>query len=165
MLAKDAAWSITGFGKGLGRALAQEVQAAGDRLAATARRAADLAGPGVPGDRLICVELDVTQPDQAMVAVAAAEARFGATRIGDYDATAGTARERRRAGHGRQAGDPVRAARAIIAAAKAETPPLHLLLGADALVQIRGRLHAWREEIDRWEELSRGTDFPGQAAA
>ena len=61
---------------------------------------------------------------------------------------------------GKQPGDPVRAAEAILAVADAERPPLHLLLGSDALRRARDKLDTLIEEMDRWEEVTRGTDFP-----
>jgi NAD(P)-dependent dehydrogenase (short-subunit alcohol dehydrogenase family) len=60
---------------------------------------------------------------------------------------------------GRQIGDPARAAAAILTVADAPEPPLHLLLGSDALRRGREKLDAVIEEIDRWEDLSRSTDF------
>ena len=39
-------------------------------------------------------------------------------------------------------------------------PPLHLLLGSEALRRGREKLDAVIEEIDRWEDLTRSTDFP-----
>jgi NAD(P)-dependent dehydrogenase (short-subunit alcohol dehydrogenase family) len=68
------------------------------------------------------------------------------------------------ANDGKQIGDPDRGAQAIIAAIKADTPPLHLLLGSDALRRAREKLDAVIEEIDRWEDLTRSTDFPAAAA-
>lgn len=61
---------------------------------------------------------------------------------------------------GRQLGDPVRAAEALLALADAEKPPLHLLLGSDALRRAREKIDAVIEEIDQWEEVTRSTDFP-----
>jgi NAD(P)-dependent dehydrogenase (short-subunit alcohol dehydrogenase family) len=68
------------------------------------------------------------------------------------------------ANDGKQIGDPERGAQAIIAAVKADNPPLHLLLGSDALRRAREKLDAVIEEIDRWEDLTRSTDFPAAAA-
>ena len=68
------------------------------------------------------------------------------------------------ANDGKQIGDPERGAQAIIAAVKADHPPLHLLLGSDALRRAREKLDAVIEEIDRWEDLTRSTDFPAAAA-
>ena len=60
---------------------------------------------------------------------------------------------------GKQIGDPARAAAAILAAVDAETPPLHLLLGSDALRRAREKADAVIEEMDRWEDVTRSTDF------
>jgi NAD(P)-dependent dehydrogenase (short-subunit alcohol dehydrogenase family) len=61
---------------------------------------------------------------------------------------------------GRQMGDPARAAAAILKLVEAADPPLHLLLGSDALRRARVKLDAVIEEIDRWEDVTRSTDFP-----
>ena len=60
---------------------------------------------------------------------------------------------------GKQPGDPVRAAQVLLAVVDAEQPPLHLLLGSDALRRAREKLDALIEEMDSWEEVTRGTDF------
>jgi NAD(P)-dependent dehydrogenase (short-subunit alcohol dehydrogenase family) len=85
--------------------------------------------------------------------------RQSATRIDDYAATAGESRRRTEDGHGSQAGDPVRGARAIITAIEAEAPPVHLLIGGDALDQLRAKLDEIRAETDAWERLTCSTDF------
>jgi NAD(P)-dependent dehydrogenase (short-subunit alcohol dehydrogenase family) len=64
---------------------------------------------------------------------------------------------------GRQLGDPDRAAQALLEVVDSENPPLHLLLGSDALRRAREKLDAVIEEVDRWEELTRSTDFPSDA--
>lgn len=94
-----------------------------------------------------------------------ASIRQSATRIDDYADTADKSREGVQAGHGRQAGDPVRGARAIIAAVEAQQPPVHLLIGGDALDQLRGRLDGLRGETDAWEAVTRSTDFQAGATA
>ncbi len=55
------------------------------------------------------------------------------TVIDDYAETAGARRKQTRERSGNQAGDPVRAAEAVITAVTAKEPPLRLLLGAPAL--------------------------------
>ena len=60
---------------------------------------------------------------------------------------------------GRQLGDPDLAAKAIIALVGSEKPPLHLLLGSDALRRARTKLDQVVDEIDAWEEVTRSTDF------
>jgi len=81
-----------------------------------------------------------------------ASIKQSATRIDDYADTAGKSREGTQAGHGKQVGDPVRGARAIIRAVEAESSPVHLLIGGDALDQLRGKLDGLRRETDAWEK-------------
>jgi NAD(P)-dependent dehydrogenase (short-subunit alcohol dehydrogenase family) len=71
-------WMITGSSRGLGRALAEAVLAAGNRLVATARNPADL-GDLVAhyGDNVRAAALDVTDPHAARRAVAEAIDAFG----------------------------------------------------------------------------------------
>lgn len=64
---------------------------------------------------------------------------------------------------GRQLGDPDRAAQAILAAVRSDNPPLHLLLGTDALTRTRAKLASVIAEIDAWEPVTRGTDFTDRA--
>ena len=85
--------------------------------------------------------------------------KLSATQIDDYAATAGKSRAGTQAGHRKQAGDPARGAQAIIAAVEAERPPVHLLIGGDALDQVRNKLDEMRRETDAWEQVTRGTDF------
>jgi NAD(P)-dependent dehydrogenase (short-subunit alcohol dehydrogenase family) len=61
---------------------------------------------------------------------------------------------------GNQIGDPDRAARAILELVRSEQPPIHLLLGTDALRRAREKVDSVIEEMDRWEDVTRGTDFP-----
>ncbi len=69
-------WLITGCSRGLGRALAEAVLAAGHRLVATARDSRDLASL-TSSDRLRTVALDVTSAEAAGAAVAVATSAFG----------------------------------------------------------------------------------------
>ena len=61
---------------------------------------------------------------------------------------------------GKQVGDLERAARALLEVVDATEPLLHLLLGSDALRRGREKLDAVIDEIDRWEQVTRSTDFP-----
>jgi NAD(P)-dependent dehydrogenase (short-subunit alcohol dehydrogenase family) len=83
-----------------------------------------------------------------------------ATVIDDYASTAGERRKQTAARSGNQAGDPVRAAQAIIDAALADTPPLRLLLGRAALELARKKLDLLRKDFDKWEATTVGADFP-----
>ncbi|AOF92560.1 oxidoreductase [Sinorhizobium sp. RAC02] len=88
--------------------------------------------------------------------------RSGAT-IDDYAATSGRAVDGLLSKDGRQAGDPQRAAQAILAAVDAEEPPLDLLLGSDALQRARTRLDRFDDDVRQWEDVSRSADFPQMA--
>jgi NAD(P)-dependent dehydrogenase (short-subunit alcohol dehydrogenase family) len=71
-------WLITGSSRGLGRALAEAVLAAGHRLVATARRPEQLADLVRDyGDRIRAVALDVTDAAAAASAIRAAVDAFG----------------------------------------------------------------------------------------
>jgi NAD(P)-dependent dehydrogenase (short-subunit alcohol dehydrogenase family) len=71
-------WLISGSSRGLGRALAEAVLAAGDRLVATARDPAQLADLIERyGDQVRTFALDVTDPHAAGDAIAAAVDAFG----------------------------------------------------------------------------------------
>lgn len=82
------------------------------------------------------------------------------TRIADYDGTAGKRREQTAANSGKQAGDPVRGAEAIVAAVMADETPLRLVLGKIGLGLVRGKLEAVKKDLDEWEETTLGADFP-----
>jgi len=71
-------WFVTGAARGFGLEIAREALARGHRVVATARRPEALkdALPDA-GDRMLAVSLDVSSPDQAEQAVAAAVSRFG----------------------------------------------------------------------------------------
>lgn len=81
-------------------------------------------------------------------------------RIPDYDATAGNARRYLDTQSGKQAGDPLRAAHAMMAVVDSPNPPLRLLLGASALQRLRAKLDNWQKEIATWESTTVGADFP-----
>ncbi len=79
--------------------------------------------------------------------------------IDAYAATVGATRAYVESEDGRQAGDPAKAAAAIIAALDAGDPPLRLALGTDAVEAIRAKHDMLRAELARWEELGRATAF------
>ncbi|WOD19729.1 oxidoreductase [Paraburkholderia kirstenboschensis] len=78
--------------------------------------------------------------------------------IPDYDALFDPVRKAREEKSGKQTGDPVKAARAMLAAISAERPAAHLLLGSDALGLVRAKLSALSGEIAAWESVTLSTD-------
>ena len=81
-------------------------------------------------------------------------------RIADYATTAEKNKGDIRAYSGNQPGDPVRAAKAMIAVTESATPPLRLLLGAAALKGARLKLEELKHNFDTWAEVTVGADFP-----
>jgi NAD(P)-dependent dehydrogenase (short-subunit alcohol dehydrogenase family) len=79
--------------------------------------------------------------------------------IPDYDAVFNPSRERRQSTSGNQRGDPAKAARAILEIVASSEPPVHLLLGPDAVKAVNEKLDALRAELHAWESLSKSTDF------
>ncbi|MEM5386740.1 oxidoreductase [Paraburkholderia phymatum] len=75
-----------------------------------------------------------------------------------YDAIFDPIRKAREEKSGKQLGDPQKAARAMLEAIEADTPPKHLLLGSDALGLVRGKLASLEDEIREWETVTRSTD-------
>ncbi len=78
--------------------------------------------------------------------------------IADYDASFDPVRDARQAKHGKQLGDPAKAAKAILSIIGSAAPPAHLLLGSDALKLVQGRLAAQAAEIEKWKALTCSTD-------
>jgi len=79
--------------------------------------------------------------------------------IDDYADTAGKRRKEHDTVHGSQAGDPAKAARAIVSVVEQSTPPGFLLLGSDALAAYRWIAEARSAEVTEWETLSASTDY------
>jgi NAD(P)-dependent dehydrogenase (short-subunit alcohol dehydrogenase family) len=106
------------------------------------------------------IDVLVVEPGPFRTNWAGPSIKASATVIEDYDATAGERRRQTAQRSGNQAGDPVRAAQAIIDAACSKNPPLRLLLGKAALELARKKLESLRHDFDTWESTTLGADFP-----
>jgi NAD(P)-dependent dehydrogenase (short-subunit alcohol dehydrogenase family) len=60
---------------------------------------------------------------------------------------------------GKQPGDPVKAANAIIQMVESDNPPLRLVLGKYAYSKFRKKIAALTQELDAWEAIASNTDF------
>lgn len=78
--------------------------------------------------------------------------------IDDYAETAGKSRAGTTAGHGKQQGDPVLGAKAILKALESAAIPKRLVIGRDAVAQIRKHIEETTRLINDWEEVSTSTD-------
>jgi NAD(P)-dependent dehydrogenase (short-subunit alcohol dehydrogenase family) len=84
-------------------------------------------------------------------------AAYESAEMPEYDETVGPTRGYVRGNDGKQPGDPVKAAQAIITALDADEPPLRLVLGEDAIGNIRSRLQSLNDELDAWEPVGAAT--------
>ena len=82
------------------------------------------------------------------------------SRIADYADTAKARMEGTKQVSGTQAGDPVRAGEAIIAAVGQANPPRHLVLGKWGYDAITAKLKERLETIEGARDVSLGADFP-----
>ncbi|MFZ4835162.1 oxidoreductase [Rouxiella sp. Mn2063] len=80
-------------------------------------------------------------------------------RIGDYDEVFEPLRKRRQEASGKQLGDPIKAAQAMLKLIACDNPPMHLLLGSDAIKLVSDKLALLRQEFSEWDDVSRSTDF------
>ena len=78
----------------------------------------------------------------------------------EYAETAGARRKQLRKSSGNQPGDPYRAADAIIKAVESKDPPLHLVLGKNALDRARDSLTKRLAIFDEWEAVTLSADYP-----
>jgi len=77
-----------------------------------------------------------------------------------YAATAGARRAQIAGNYGKQAGDPIRAAEAIIKMVESPKPPLNLILGKDGLERVRAKLALLMSGMEEWEAVTLGADYP-----
>ncbi len=106
------------------------------------------------------ISVTVVEPSGFRTDFAGRSLQQSAKVIDAYANTAGLRRKEKDTSHGKQPGDPVRAANAIIAAVESPNPPFRLLLGQDALKRARAELDDQRREVEAWAEVAAGADSP-----
>jgi NAD(P)-dependent dehydrogenase (short-subunit alcohol dehydrogenase family) len=106
------------------------------------------------------IKVMVVEPSGFRTDWAGRSANESKKQIADYKKTAGKWRSEIRADSGKQPGDPVRAAQAIIKAVESPKPPRHLLLGNDAYEGAMAKLEELRKDFSAVEAAARGADFP-----
>jgi NAD(P)-dependent dehydrogenase (short-subunit alcohol dehydrogenase family) len=85
--------------------------------------------------------------------------RYSQAKIDAYTATSGQTINLLAESSGKQIGDPARGAKAILQAVDSAAPPLHLLLGSDALRRARAKIEQITRQINEWESVTLSTDF------
>ena len=106
------------------------------------------------------IKVTIVAPSGFRTDWAGRSAKDSNIKIEDYATSAGKNQDDIRGYSGNQPGDPVRAAKAMIAVTESANPPLRLLLGAAALKGARAKLEELKNDFDAWAETSEGADFP-----
>jgi NAD(P)-dependent dehydrogenase (short-subunit alcohol dehydrogenase family) len=106
------------------------------------------------------IRVMVVEPSGFRTDFAGRSLRQSDVTIDAYAPTAGRRRKENITNDGRQAGDPVRAAEAIVNAVLADKPPFRLALGRHAVERIRAEMRIQGEELDTWETTAIGADYP-----
>jgi NAD(P)-dependent dehydrogenase (short-subunit alcohol dehydrogenase family) len=106
------------------------------------------------------IKVTVIAPSGFRTDWAGRSANNSKTVIADYTDTAHKNKDAIRGYNGAQPGDPVRAAKAILAAVESSNPPLRLLLGVAALKGARNKLNELKKDFDAWEDTTTSADFP-----
>lgn len=109
------------------------------------------------------IQVMVVKPSGFRTDWAGRSAKETAHPIDDYSATAGAVRVAVRESSGKQPGDPVRGAKAIIEAVVSGKPPHHLLLGKDAFIGAMSKVEELHRDFSAGEAVARGADFPTEA--
>jgi len=87
------------------------------------------------------------------------------TEIDDYKPVVDPIRAYLYGNHGKQPGDPKKAALAIIQAVESANPPLRLMLGADAYSLWEQKRIAERQELENWKEVGVNTAYEDAVVA
>jgi NAD(P)-dependent dehydrogenase (short-subunit alcohol dehydrogenase family) len=87
-----------------------------------------------------------------------------AKRIDEYSGTAGASRAWAESTNQAQAGDPVKAAAAILEIATVQDPPVRLQLGADCVARVEAKLKLVASELGQWRALAMSTAYEQQPA-
>jgi NAD(P)-dependent dehydrogenase (short-subunit alcohol dehydrogenase family) len=80
--------------------------------------------------------------------------------IPDYDSVFDPIRATRQANSGKQLGNPDLVAPAIMRVVESANPPVHLVLGTDAVRLVDRGQDALRAETRQWADVAASTDFP-----
>ncbi len=90
--------------------------------------------------------------------LSAKSVRFGANELADYDERRTALRASFELRNGRQPGDPLKLAEAVVQLADEPEPPMRFIAGSIAFDSISAKLFDMQTEIAHWRTLSVGTD-------
>lgn len=105
------------------------------------------------------IQLTIVEPGPFRTHFAGSSFRQAGKVIADYNTTAGIFREKMKQVDGKQEGDPIKAAKAIIDITKIENPPLRLPLGKIAIATLNTKIDSVRKDIEAYRHISESTVF------
>ena len=105
------------------------------------------------------ISVTIVQPGPFRTAFVSRSLERAAHHVAAYDRTSGKFLRLLETMHGRQPGDPAKAAVAIIAAVASDTPPLRLVLGKYAHDKTRRTVADAEKERVAWEHVGLPTEF------
>jgi short-subunit dehydrogenase len=105
------------------------------------------------------IKLTIVEPGPFRTNFAGSSFKQAKTIIDDYNSTAGAFRERMKQVDGKQEGDPIKAAQAIIDITKLDTPPLRLPLGKIAIISLNAKLDSVQKDINNFKEIAESAVF------
>lgn len=105
------------------------------------------------------IHLTLVEPGPFRTDWAGASSVNAKNKIPDYEQSSGARLKLLQSSSGKQPGDPVKGAKAILHAINASQPPLRLVLGKVALDAIRDKFKTVEEEFSKWEDISLNTSF------
>lgn len=100
------------------------------------------------------IKLTIVEPGPFRTNFAGSSFKQANEIIEDYNATAGSFREKMKQLNGKQEGDPIKASHAIIGITKLDMPPLRLPLGKIAIVSLTAKLDNVKKDIDSYKEIA-----------
>src|SRR5699024_5707554 len=105
------------------------------------------------------IRVAIVQPGPFRTDFAGRSLQQSAEPIAAYAETAGRRRKETDTMDGKQAGDPVKAAQAIVTLAEQENPPMRLVLGKQALELAEVDLNQQLDDLMDWEHLGTYPDY------
>lgn len=105
------------------------------------------------------IKLTLVEPGPFRTDWAGASSVSAKNKIADYEQSSGARLKLLQSTSGKQPGDPVKGAKAILYAINSDQSPLRLVLGKVALDAIRDKFRTVEDEFSKWESISLNTSF------
>lgn len=108
------------------------------------------------------IKVSIVEPGPFRTQFAGGAFQEAAKVIEDYKQTAGAFRERMKQVNGKQEGDPVKAAQAIINLAYSEHPPFRLPLGKIAIATITSKLESVQRDLEATKAIAENAVYSNE---